>query len=136
MTLRTDLLPVFEDSRQLIEDLGLRQYRVWRRLGVWDGGEALLGTLTETDVELTPRPKVTQPQYGWLKVTGITPSFATGGWTPGQLQPDVAEATEFYYVTLGPDGVYDAHRFHGIDLSKNFKYEMMLQRISRARPDY
>jgi len=61
MTLRDDLQPCVDAARQQLVDLGLRPYTVTVRTRVWSGGEPGSGTPTDTDLELTPRPRVMNP---------------------------------------------------------------------------
>ena len=61
MTLRDDLVPVIDESRQLVAELGLRAYSVVVRTRTWSGGEPGLGTATDEDLVLAPTPKVSEP---------------------------------------------------------------------------
>jgi hypothetical protein len=135
MALREDLLPVFEGVRQLVQDFGLRQSRVWIRTGDWDGGELLLGDLENTDVELLPRPKVEQQPGGMLKITRLTPSFDGGGILPASLSPAVAVGSSHRFLVAGPDGNVHTYRLASINLRKNFGYELMLEQPAQAEPD-
>lgn len=135
MALREDLLPVIEEIRELIQELGLRQSRVWVRTGEWDGGELLLGDLENTDVELLPRPKVEQMPGGMLKITRLTPAFDGGGILPATLSPAVAVGTAHYFIVAGPDGNLQTYRLASINLRKNFGYELMLEPLSQIQPD-
>jgi hypothetical protein len=134
MTLRDDLLPVFEDVRGLVQDLGLRQTRVWKRLGEWSGGEIHLGDLTNTDTEITPRPFVRAVGQN-LQVTKITPEFDDGGWSTEDLSPATANATDFYYVVQFPDGSLEPYRLVDLDASKNFTLALTLEPLNLNRPD-
>lgn len=58
MTLRDDLIPVIDDARQLIDDFGLRRFTVVVRKRTWSGGQLGLGTATNVDLTLSPKPKV------------------------------------------------------------------------------
>jgi hypothetical protein len=64
MTLRDDLIPVIDETRDLVEDLGLRLHVVKTRRRSWSGGEPGSGTPTDTDTTLTPAPKVSEPSPG------------------------------------------------------------------------
>lgn len=104
MTLRDDLLPVVETVRQIPVDMGLRKVRVWVRSQTRTAAFGLAGTTTDTDTEITPRPKVVrEPEregfYGTalagvadgraqrrvFRITHITPDHATGGRSVGEL---------------------------------------------------
>lgn len=57
MTLRDDLIPVVDDTRDLIAELGFRLDTFVVRVRTWDGAEVGRGTATDEDVTLTPTPK-------------------------------------------------------------------------------
>lgn len=135
MALRDDLLPVFEDARQLIQDFGLRRVRIIVRLGAWSTGETHLGALTNTDSEILPRPKV-ERRGGELIVSKITPSFATGGWEPADLQPAIAAGQDFYLVAIGDDGNQKPYRLKSVNLTKSFGYTLTLEQIDLVEPEY
>lgn len=136
MALREDLLPVFEDARQLIQDFGLRQHRVWVRLGTWSTGEIHLGTLTNTSTEILPRPKCRPLGPSRLEVSKITPNHTTGGWEPDDLLPAIVAGQDFYFVVRGPDGTDVPHALVGVDSTRNFTFTLTLERLPRAMPDF
>lgn len=136
MALREDLLPVFDNARQLVQDFGLRQSRVWVRRGVFSSGEIHLGDLTNNDVELLPRPKVEQQDTVTLKVTRITPPYPGGGYdTADLLPPQEAGVDRMCVVQVGTDGPKVAYRIVDIDERKNFGITLMLERIPGEQPD-
>lgn len=61
MTLRDELQPVVDESRQLVADLGFRVYAVTVRVRTWDGGEIGRGETDDADTVLSPPPKVASP---------------------------------------------------------------------------
>src|SRR6185369_1839041 len=107
MTLRTDLLPVFRDARQLVQALGLRSMRVVVRSRVWSGGKVRLGVPTDTDLEILPRPRCKETDANTIVVDKVQPKPAgvSFGYTRQQLRPDDDTATEYYYVVTADDGV-------------------------------
>ena len=136
MALRDDLLPVFDDVRQLIQDFGLRQSRVWVRQRAYSAGEQHLGDITNTDVEITPRPKVEEMDPTTLKVSRITPDYGTGGYTTADLMPAQAAGTERYFlVQVGTDGPKIPYRCIAIDERKNFGITLTLERLVHEQPD-
>lgn len=138
MGLRDDLLPVIDEIRQLIGDvsqLQLRQSRVWIRRGEWDGGEIHLGSLTNADTEILPRPKVEQISKTTLRVSRITPEYSTGGYSPDDLQPSREAGVDQYYVVAGPNGVLAPYELADKDERKNFGITLILERIDRRNPD-
>ncbi len=104
MTLRDDLLPTVETVRQIPADLGFRSIRVWVRSQTRTAAFGLAGTVTNTDTEITPRPRVARdPElegfYGAalgpladgrsmrrvFRVGPITPDHAAGGRSIAEL---------------------------------------------------
>lgn len=156
MSLRDDLLPVFDDVRSTIQDLGLRRFAVTLRRRVWDGPQAGDGNVTVQDIALTPPPRVrvlvaTDRQMIDILVTGsyastrlyridkITPRFtrsdgSTGGYTPQQLRLRVnAETSNLdpIVVLVGDDGF--ARECVQVLLSDDraFGYSMVVQETDR-----
>jgi hypothetical protein len=58
VSLRDDLVPVVDESRALVEELGFRPYVVKTRQRTWSGAEVGRGTATDVDTTLDPAPKV------------------------------------------------------------------------------
>jgi len=135
MTLRDDLLPVFQNVRQLVQDLGLRQTRVFVRIGAWSE-EIQRGDLTVTDTEILPRPKVAHSGRA-LIVSKITPQFDGGGWAPRELQLDIEAGKDFYFIVQRPDGGLGKwHLAAEPNIVKNFGYELTLMPLDRDAPDF
>lgn len=63
MALRDDLIPILDGVRRDVVDgaVGLRLHTVVVRRRAWSGGRIGLGTPTDTDTVLDPRPKVRPP---------------------------------------------------------------------------
>lgn len=138
MGLREDILPVIDLVRGVIAgvDLSLRPTRVYVRLRQWSGGEKGLGTRTDTDTEITPRPEVIEAGGGKLTVTAITPSDGTIGWTPAQLQPAMAAGRDFFFIVVMPDGNQRRYRLDSINLLGLFNYTLTLSPFDRSEPEY
>jgi len=135
-TVVDDNLPTLNDGRQLLVDFGLRAYRVFVRVRAWSGGEVRLGTPSDTDTEITPRPKVEEVVAGSeYKVSGITPDFGVGGYTLADLNPDQsARNVEVFYIVRERDGTdRECDLFH-IDSSGVFGYVLQLRVIERDKP--
>lgn len=129
-TLRDDLLPVLRDGRQLIQDFGLRPYRLIVRTRTWSGGSVRMGTSTDSDLEILPRPKVEETNGDKeLRVSKID----LGLYTSSQLVPTDSAAVEWYYVVIGPNGSHDYTCSH-IDTSPRFGFSMQLTALDRSRP--
>lgn len=138
MSLRTDLLPVFQEVRELIADedtLDLRTHRVIRRLITWQGDAVGIGEACVDDLELLPKPRVREDGQN-LIVDKITPSHSGGGYTPEELNPPKAYEqdtnVELVYFVEGPKtGTYVL-----IDSEEtaNFGYKLTLSPVRRVRP--
>ncbi|NUP13760.1 MAG: hypothetical protein HOW73_47595 [Polyangiaceae bacterium] len=128
MSLRDSLLPVFDSVRRLIQNLGLRRYRIWKRKGRWDGGEIHLGNLTNEDEEILPQPKVEKRGEN-LIVTKMTPEFDGGGYAPEDLVPPDEKAVDQYFVVQTPDGKLQAYRAAETNAAGNFGLMMVLEPI-------
>jgi hypothetical protein len=134
MTLRDNCLPIFENARVLLDNLGFRRYDVLLRVIDWSGATTGKGTKTTLDTPLviqqTHRIKVRRltsqdilasgGKYsdGDYRVGPITPIYIdVNGQTGGQLvdyfDPDksLTSKREFYFRLTGP----------GMDLGKWFK---------------
>ncbi len=134
-TLRDSLLPVINNCRRIIDDLGFRTARVIVRTKTWTSGRIQTGDAFVEDLELDPVPSVVgtagDPK---LTVTKLTPSFARGGYTPAQLNPADSPGVEFVYIIIGPDEVERAYRLAQIDLTGSLGYTLKLEALNRAVP--
>lgn len=63
MSIRDTLIPIVDDLREDVVDVlaGLRRHTTVVRTRVWTSGRPDGGAHTDTDVQLTPRPKVMDP---------------------------------------------------------------------------
>lgn len=155
MSLREDLLPTVDDLRGIADDLGLRRYRFFVRTKTWSGASAGLGTVTNVDVEILPRPKVGHAKLeskgphevadaagsyrdGEYLVSNLTPAYydvhnvQLGGYTPGQLKPRPATArNEIVYVLSGDDGDIECTLAEDY-FDRPFRYQMRLKQTRRT----
>jgi hypothetical protein len=136
MSVVDDNLPTIDAGRQLLTDFGLRTTRVFVRIGTWDENEALLGNLTNADIELLPRPKVVSVSNGSLTVTNITPEYVGGGWAPSDVAPAIAAGQDFYFIVRGPDGNDRPYMLGVADVRSPFRFTLTLQPLTRNRPDF
>lgn len=158
MALRDELLPVFDDVRQLMDELGLRKYDVIMRVITWSGDRPGVGAKTVVDTPLTigggRRVKVklissqaiiaSAGKYaeGDYKVGPFTPTFAGGGVDPSYFDPIPTGApTEIFYKLKGPGvpgtpGVEEGTWFKKIDQSTdgNFRYDFVLRAVGVDSP--
>lgn len=135
-TLRDNILPIINAGRKLVQDLGLRQHRIWVRLGDWSTGEVHLGTLANSSTEILPRPKVKQLGPNRIELSKITPTFTGGGWAPDDLLPAIEAGQDFYFVVRGPDGTDVPHALVEVDSTRNFTFTLVLERLPRASPHF
>lgn len=111
MSFRDEMNAVADQARStVIEGLGLRLHSVTVRRRLWSGEELGLGTPVDTDVELTPRPRVKPaPEFkggeggrreaGDLVVDKISATF-----TLQQLAPsDLGETEEALWLVDGQE---------------------------------
>lgn len=136
MTIVGRALRPLDRGRQKLVDAGLRPVRVYRRTVTWSERELHLGALTETDVEITPRPKVTGADDRRLRVSNITPSYPGGGFSPADLQPAAVNGTETVYIVEQPDGELEAYRLVAVNQLSPFRYTLDLEKIDRVNPEY
>jgi hypothetical protein len=155
VTLRDDLLPVFESARTLIHDLGLRRYDITVRTVSWDGGRPGLGNRVVTDTPLTlstgARIKVRRLttvnaqeiiasggalQDGDVIVGPITPAYSGGGNAITSFLPEVTDPpSEVHYLVSGPD--LDGGRWHKMvsyQADRNFGYYFTLRASNLTAP--
>ena len=138
MGLHEDLLPVLDEIRSLIADtneLSLRRSRVWVRQRAYSAGEQHLGDITDSDIEITPRPKVEEMDPTTLKVSRITPDYGTGGYSPDDLLPAQVAGVERYFLVQVGDGPRMPYRSIGQNFYKNFGITLMLERLVHEQPD-
>lgn len=69
--IRDDLIVCVDDARAVVDDCGLRQHDMKVRTRTWAGTQAGDGVVTETDITLTPRPRLRLPENEqWLNPAG------------------------------------------------------------------
>jgi hypothetical protein len=135
MTIVSQNLKVLNDGRQKLVDVGLRPTRVWVRLASWSAGEIHLGEVTNTDTEITPRPKV-EHAGRVLRVSGITPDFTVGGYTVADLSPEAANAVDFYFLVRWQGAASsEPYRLVEIDASEAFSLKLVLEPLDMKTPD-
>lgn len=134
MALADDVLPIISAGWGLVQQFGFSPYTVTVRTRTWSTGEVRLGTTADADLLLTPNPQVEEVNGDkQLKLTGITPSNGTIGYTPAQLNPSEAAGVESYYVVTGPNGTHN-YTVDSIDTSDRVEYTLVLNALTRAMP--
>ena len=136
MTLRDNLLPVADRARAIAPALGFRPVRVVIRTRTWSSGVVRLGEVTETDLELSPRPRVRTAGLRSVIVGPITPEYSGGGYEPDQLlAPDTA-GSEQVWVLTGPDNVERSYRVSSVESRKALGYTLTLELLDRIEPEF
>lgn len=143
-TLRDQLLPLLSQVRQLPADLGFRPYTVVLRVRTWAGGRVGLpvgSSPSHTDTTLPSGTRVRQMsqrevdgsggryQTGDFVVSGITPSFTGGGFTPADLQVVPTAAQDVVYLLTGPEGTLECNQV-GNDFTKPTRYSLVLRLVA------
>lgn len=118
MTVRDGILPIIDNARGIIANLGLRRYTATIRRRTWPGGRPGSGNAVNTDLVITPTPRVRVVsareiassggtyQEGDYRIDRITPRYTgatSGGYTPEQLKPVITAADEDVVVVLAGD---------------------------------
>lgn len=145
MSARTSALKAVDVARTVLSKstIDLRPYTLTVRTRTWSGDRGT-STPVDSDLAITPRPKVEQVStreiassggrylQGDMHVSQITPQYAGGGYTPTQLKPDAPDdRTEVLYLLTGPDG--GEYRFVDGQFDANLHYELVLRR-QRSTP--
>jgi hypothetical protein len=108
MSFRDEVLRAVDEARAVPTSLGIRDSRVYLRSRVWaaaSGADEIgKGTLTTTDVEITPRPRVVELVGERLRIGPITPSHSLGGYSPSTLSPADVNGTDAVLAVTSPDG--------------------------------
>lgn len=131
MPLRDDLISSVDDARSIISDLGLRRHTVVVRTRVWSGGELGRGTATDTDLTLSPVPKVERVPLRLVTASGgkyqdgdrrVAKISAT--YTADQLGASTVPAgTEVLWLIDG-----DPHTLVETPHERNFEWRCVVRR--------
>lgn len=158
-TLRDALLPVADLGGKLAQQFGLSRFTVTIRRRSWSGGQVGEGTATDSDIALTPPPRVrditsrdatlTEAEYRALnsdvlvgqlyRIDQITPRYTNpdgsiGGYTPEQLRLSPNQsAYDGLVVLVGDDGYM--RECEQVLFSQNapFAYSMIVKEYDRPR---
>lgn len=132
--------PILDLRNSIPESLGLRRYTITRRRRTWDSGEVGLGTPTDSDLTLTPTPKLEELQGDQkIRLSMITPYYAgppSGGYTREQLVGTDVAGVEEYYSIEGTNGTH-SYVVVAIDTSgegSSMRYTLTLETLTRATP--
>lgn len=100
MTLRDDLQPTVDNARALVAGFGLRPRTVIVRSRVWSGGKLGAGAAADTDLTISPAPKVREPPARWI-------SDAPGRYEAGDIV--VEKVSRTYAESLLTNPVTPGH---------------------------
>lgn len=141
--LRIDLIPVVDAGRQLVSDLGFRQQSVVVRTRVWSGGRPGSGSATDTDLTLSPRPKVGEPPArlihdapGRYEAGDVLVEKISVSYDEIDLMPVPVAGTEvIWVVTDAVDGRAREYKIVGVPAKLSFGYTVQLRRRNRGPVD-
>jgi len=152
MSLRSDLLPVFDDARALLADLEVGPNRltdVSLRVSTWDGGAPGVGTETVTTTPLTldaagRRVKVSLVSSheilssggkyadGDFKIGPFTPSYPGGGRDPSYFSPAADGTARDVHVILNGPGLENVVcKIIDTSTDKTFRYGFTVRRVNQ-----
>ncbi len=141
MSLRTEILPVFDRLRALTGPKGLdiRVAQLTVRKRVWSGGRRGAGTPMDTDTVLPKIYKLRHVSAHEVSSSGgrfeaetvcvgpITPAYPGGGYSKEVLAPDGYDGIEIIYVISG--SVSGDYKLAQIHTEKPFGYFLFLNRL-------
>lgn len=135
MSLRSDLIPVVDDTRELIADLGFRLETFVVRVRTWSGAEVGRGTATDVDVTLTPPPKwkdvptrLVFDSPGIYEAGDKLVSKISATYTESDLNPTLTGVQELIWLVNGEEWRPVAR-----PEPKAFEWRVTLRRKNRKR---
>ena len=135
MSLRSDLIPVVDDARALVAGLGLRRYTVIVRTRVWSGGKIGSGDATDTDLEVTPAPKVERLPVRLVASSGGI--YEEGDLLVSKISASYVEADLVAAPTGGTEilWILNGESFRAVTRpeTKNFEWKVVVRRLNRPR---
>lgn len=133
--MRDDLLPILDKvARTIPATLGFRGESLTVRVRTWSGGVVGRGSPTDSDLLITPRPKMREtPDARGMICEKITPHYAAGGYAVEQLTPTLSDGQEVLYIVTGDSGTREYTTAY-LDTSASTKYTLHLSAIDRGAP--
>lgn len=108
------------------------------RTRTWTGGVDDVvdqGEIETDDVEILPRPRVTEVDDDHCSVSPIQPRSALGGHAPSDLfYIAPTDGMERFWVLTGPDGIERAWVVDRIVTDKALHYTVYLSSLDRRNP--
>lgn len=137
-TLRDDVLPIVDLGRQIIDDLGFRQFRFEILTRTWSSGKIGSGTASDSYRTISPNPKAVEQEGGRKLLVGpLTPSYGGGGYTPSELRAGDTAGTQTRWKVTGPFSSGKTSVWavvSNIDTSKPLRYMLTLSILDRDSP--
>lgn len=135
---REDFLQICHDVRFIPSDAAfdILTTKVVVRTRTWSGDRLGVGTATDVDVEILPRPRVEEDGDQGIVIKLIQPRSALGGYTPQDLLiPNPQSMTvERFWVLTGPDGVEREYVPDKLITDKALHYSVSLRCLDRRVP--
>lgn len=133
MSLRSDLIPVIDDARAMVADLGLRLHVVKVVTRTWSGSEVGRGTPSDVELTIDPAPKVRPPHP--REVSAAQGRYENGDQLVQQISATYTRA-ELDGGTIAAGVVVfwtiDGEEYRLVGLSqKPFEWRAHLQRMRR-----
>lgn len=133
MTLRDDLEPVVDLTRQIVEDLGFRPYIVKAIKRTWDGDEIGSGTPSDDELQITPSPKVGYPTPNMVYKAGGAImegdrliSKISRSYTQTQLDGGNLSDNQEFFWTINDE----LYRLVQQPQKKNLEWQCLLRKMS------
>ena len=146
MSFRHTFIPLRDKLLRLTEPakFDVRPNKLIIRTRTWKGGRVGAdGGYTDRDLVIPQRYRIEHVsarevassggryEMGDMKVCGVSPAYAGGGFTPGQLKPGGSRGVEVIYVIVGPSaGEYQLVQLH---TEGTFSYDLVI-RLTRRTP--
>jgi hypothetical protein len=140
-TLRDDVLPIVDLGRQIIDDLGFRQFSFEIVTRTWSSGKIGSGTPTDTSRTIAPNPKAVEQENGKKLLVGpLTPAYTAGvggGYTPTDLRAGDAAGVQVRWKITGPFSSGKTSVWavvSNLDTGKPLRYMLTLSILDRDSP--
>ena len=137
-TLRDDVLPIVDLGRQIIDDLGFRQFRFEILTRTWSSGKIGSGTPSDSYRTIAPNPKAVEQEGGKKLLVGpLTPAYAGGGYTPTELRVGDTAGVQVRWKVTGPFSSGKTSVWatvSNIDTAKPLRYMLTLSILDRDSP--
>lgn len=139
-TVRDDLIPVVDEARGILDELGFRRVAVIVRRRVWSGGEPGRGEPADTDTVLMPKPKVLREAPRWayaepgrweagdVELRGVSVTYTEADLGAGPTHP----GTEYLWLLDNGESTSE-YILQGYPDQRPLEWRVHLRRRKRAR---